>query len=451
MRRPNRTAILVPALGFAIAGLSAGCERLLQGNARPVSAGAPPVTRVEVAHPERRTVRRVVSEPGQIQAFETTSIYAKISGYVANWAVNIGERVKKGQVIAELSVPEMVAEVRQKEAAVDQAIAKRKQAEAAIKVAEAAVAAAEAKLVEVRAGVARADSDVARWQAEFRRVEQLFRERAQTGSLYDETRNKLHSAESTAEEEKAQVKSADAAVTQSRAALDQARSDLVAASSAIEVDREDARRAAALLAYAKISAPFDGIVVKRNANTGELTKLGSDSAPLFVVARGDVVTITTDVPESDAGEVNVGDRATIEVQGIKAKRLEATVTRTAWALDPRSRTLRIELDILNPDPKLRPGLYVYVALTTQEHKDVLAVPNTAVVKDKESTYCVVVQDGKARRKPVVVGLSDATHTEIASGLAADDRVVKAYAGALADGQPLEVVQPAESATPVRKP
>lgn len=451
MRRPDRTAILTSALGFAIAGFTTGCERLLQGNARPVSARAPSVTRVEVVHPERRTVRRVVSEPGQIQAFETTSIYAKISGHVANWAVNIGDRVKKGQVIAELSVPEMVAEVRQKEASVEQAIAKRKQADAAIKVAEAAVAAAEAKLVEVRAGVGRAESDVARWQAEFRRVEQLFRERAQTGSLRDETRNKLHSAESTAEEEKAQVKSADAALTQSRAALDQAKSDLVAANSAIEVDREDARRAAALLAYAKITAPFDGIIVKRNANTGELTKPSSDSAPLFVVARADVVTITTDVPESDAGEVNVGDRATIEVQGIKAKRLEATVTRTAWALDPKSRTLRIELDIPNPDPKLRPGLYVYVTLTSQEHKDVLAVPNTAVVKDKENTYCVVVQDGKARRKPVVLGLNDATHTEIASGLVADDRVVKAYASALVDGQPAEVVQPAESATPARKP
>ena len=138
-----------------------------------------------------------MGEPGELQAFETTAIHAKIAGYVKNWTVNIGATVKKGQVLAELSVPEMEAELRQKQAAVEQAVAKHKQAGAAVKVAEANVAGAEAKLAEVQAGIARAEADLARWQAEYQRVEQLFREQAQTGSLLDETRNKLRSAEAT--------------------------------------------------------------------------------------------------------------------------------------------------------------------------------------------------------------------------------------------------------------
>ena len=116
-----------------------------------------------------------MGEPGELQAFETTAIHAKIAGYVKNWTVNIGATVKKGQVLAELSVPELEAELRQKQAAVEQAIAKHKQAEAAVKVAEANVAGAEAKLAEVRAGIKRVEADLARWQAEFQRVEELLR------------------------------------------------------------------------------------------------------------------------------------------------------------------------------------------------------------------------------------------------------------------------------------
>lgn len=451
MPRPRQSALIASAAAVVVASFNIGCERLSQGKARPSASAGPPVTRVEVVRPEHRTVRRIVSEPGQIQAFETAAIYAKIAGHVQSWTANIGARVKKGQVMAELFVPEMEADLRQKRAAVEQAIAKRKQAEAAIKVAQADVAATEAKLVEVRAGAARAAADVARWKSEFRRVEQLFRERAQTGTLLDETRNKLRSAEASEAEVEAQIKSAEAALTQSHAALDQARSDLVAAASAIDVDREDAHRAEALLGYAKIAAPFDGIVTRRNAETGELTKPGSDAEPLFIVARSDIVTITTDIPETYATEVNPDSRATIEIQGVKRKPLDAKVTRTAWALDPKARTLRVEFDVPNPDASLRPGLYVYVTVVADEHKNVLTVPTTAVVKEKDKTYCVVVREGKALRRAVVLGLNDATSTEIASGLAVDDRVVKAYASTLADGQPVEVLQPAEPTPPAAKP
>ncbi len=155
----------------------AGCDAASEGKVAGSNSGAIPVARVEVVRPERRDVLRKIAQPGQVQGFETTELHSKISGYVKNWSANIGDNVKKGQVLAELSDPELDAELRQKNAALEQALAARKQAEAAVEVAEANVDAAEAKRVEVQAGVSRVEADLARWQAEFNRVEQLFNAR----------------------------------------------------------------------------------------------------------------------------------------------------------------------------------------------------------------------------------------------------------------------------------
>ncbi len=145
------------------------------------------MARVTTVKPEQMTVRRTVEQPGQIEAAETTPIYAKLAGYVENVNVDIGDKVKKGQVLAELRMPEVEADLEQKRAMIDQARSERKQAEATVEVSRAGVTTAEAKLREVQAGIRRAEADVARWRSEFSRIEQLVRERAQTGSLLDET------------------------------------------------------------------------------------------------------------------------------------------------------------------------------------------------------------------------------------------------------------------------
>lgn len=400
------------------------------------------MARVEVVHPERHAVRRTVGQPGQLQAYETAEVHARIPGYVKGWAVNIGAAVKKGQVLAELSVPELEAELRQKEAAIEQATARRKQAEAEVEVAQADIAGSEAKLVECRAGVHRADADLARWRAELHRVEKLFEARAQTGTLLDETRSKHQSAEATLEETRAHVKSAEVGLVQARASLDRARSDVAAANAAIDFARADANHAQAMLAYARIEAPFDGVVTRRNIDTGDLTRPGPDGPPLFVVARSDILTIAVDVPEAIATEIDPGDRASVKLQAMNGRVVEGKVTRISWALDPKTRTIRVEIDIPNPEARLRPGLYAYATIVAVEHPDVLTVPATAIVEEDGKPRCVVVADGKAARRPVVLGLGDGTRVEVLSGLAPGDAVIKANAASLADGQPVEVARPA---------
>src|SRR5271163_1273551 len=140
MARIDQHPIFAVATGIAFMVLASGCERQLEGKAGTSSL---PVRSVEIVHPERQTIRRSVGEPGELEAFETTSIHAKIAGYVKNWTVNIGATVKKGQTLAELAVPELDAELKQKQAMVEQAVARHKQALAAVRVAEANLKAAQ--------------------------------------------------------------------------------------------------------------------------------------------------------------------------------------------------------------------------------------------------------------------------------------------------------------------
>jgi HlyD family secretion protein len=422
--------------------LDAGCGKPTgQTTARADTVGAPTVVRVSTVKPERATVRRTTEEPGQIQAFETAPIYAKLAGYVERVAVNIGAKVKKGQMLAELHVPEVEADLKQKRAMIVQAQAERKQDEAMVEVAQAGVISAEAKVAESRAGIRRSEADASRWRSEFARIEQLFRERAQTGSLLDETRHKLTAAEASQEEVRAQVKTAEAALSEAKARLDKARADVQTATSHIEVACFEADRAEAMASYAKILAPFDGIVTRRGIDTGHLTTPGAAGELLFIIARSDMVTITVGVPETDAPFVNSGDEARVRLQALDGKTFSGKVTRTAWALDATTRTLRVEIDLPNPDEFLRPGLYAYATIIAEEHKEALTLPATALLKDGEKSYCVTVADGRARRREVTPGLVDGKRIEIVSGLDGGENVVEANAASLVEGQAIEEAKP----------
>jgi len=439
MRQSIPRRLFALASLVALATTSAGC-----GQASAVKTGlatGPAVTRVELITPERGMIRRSTVQPGQIEAYEVTPIHAKVSGYVQKWTVDIGTKVAKDRVLAVLSVPELDAEAEQKQATVGESEAKLAQAKASEEVALADLASAEAKLIATRAGIKRADADLVRWQAEFKRVEQLFNQRAQTGSLLEETRSKLMSSESARDEVRAQVKTAEVAVRQGQAMLDKARSDVTAAAASIKVSRFDAERVQAMRGYETIAAPYDGVVTHRNVKVGDLTEAGSRGQALFTVARDDLVRITVGVPEMYAIEVEPGDRALIRLQASAGKDFEGKVTRTSWTLDAKNRTLRTEIDVPNPKGALRPGLYAYATIVVEEHAGALTVPITALVRQDSQSFCIAVVDGRAVRKPVAVGLEDGTRAEILSGLEGNEAVVKAYAASFAEGQPLAVIEP----------
>jgi HlyD family secretion protein len=446
---PVRVALVLAGLAGAMT--TTGCSPTADtasARAGTTAASAPAATRVVTVKPERATIRRTTAEPGQIEAWQVTPLRAKVSGYVRSFAVHIGDRVKKGQVLAELHVPELEAEHQEKRALIEQAEADRKQAEAMVRVAEAAVASAEAKVAAVQAGGRRTEADVARWQAEYGRTGQLMRESAVTGTLLDETRSKLEAAQAARDEIRAQVKSAEAAKAQAVAERDKSRADVGSAAARVDVAKSEARRVEAMLGYTKIEAPFDGVVTHRDVDPGHLTTPGAAGEPIFVVASFDRVTITVGVPEADAPFVNPGDSAQVRLLALDGKTFEGKVTRTAWALDVDTRTLHVEIDLPNTDDVLRPGLYAYAIITTEEHKDALTLPATAIVKDGDKSFCMVVADGRAKRKGIKVGINEGKRTEVVSGLDGGEQVVEANAASLVDGQPVARSEPvAEAAKP----
>jgi RND family efflux transporter MFP subunit len=427
------------ALSLAASGCGLALETL---PARAAQDTKSTTTSVTVVRPERLTLRKITRQPGQIEAYEGTSLHAKIAGYIRSIAVDIGDRVQAGQVIAELDDPELLAEHKQKLALVKQAQAQRDQARSTVDVAASSIVSAEAKVSEAGASIRRTEADVARWRAEYDRTSQLVRERAITGALLDETRNKLEASRAANDEATAKVRTAEAALSQARSQLAQAEADLVAAEARIEVATADASRVQALVDYTRIVAPFDGVITKRHVHVGHLTVPGGHSDPLFTIERTDRVRVVVAVPELDAPLIDPEDKAEIILQALKGDPIVGQVARTAWSLDQSTRTLRAEIDLENPDGRLRPGLYAYATVIADERPNALTLPTTSIIRDPAGKVsCMIVENGNAVRRPIETGLDDGKHVEILSGLQPDDNVVSTNPASLQEGQSVQLSQP----------
>ncbi|MEW4571216.1 efflux RND transporter periplasmic adaptor subunit [Tautonia sp. JC769] len=437
----RRFAVFLPLLGVVV---GPGCGTT--GDAVSLQAqttAQAPRPRVATVLPERGTIRQVTSEPGQLEAFETTDLLAKVSGYVQTLSVDIGDRVSTGQILAELDAPELVAELDRKRAHLDQDSADLDRAEAMVEVAQAAVATARAGLEEARAATRRSEAEIDRWQAEYDRIDRLVNDRAVTEGLRDETLSKLEAAKAARDEVAAQIQLAEARQLQAEAELVRALTDVRVGEAHVRVAEADVRHAEAMLSFTQIRAPFDGVITKRFVDRGHLTDPAGSGDPLLAIARTDLIRVVVGVPEVDAPFITPGDRAEIRVQALGSQTFEGTVSRASWALDRATRTLRTEIDLENPDDTLQAGLYAYVSIVAEEHHDVLTLPASAVRTDREGkSSCIVLVEGRVRSRTVEVGLNDGQRVEIRSGVEEGVPVVTSDPSALEDGQEVEVIEPA---------
>ncbi|HUY34752.1 MAG TPA: efflux RND transporter periplasmic adaptor subunit [Pirellulales bacterium] len=408
--------------------------------------------------PVRKNIVRGTRQPGQVDAFRRAPLFAKVPGYVERFTRDIGDDVRgprysddgklieRGQLLAELSIPELDEQIREKEAVVGLKRAEINQALANIKVAQAEVKTAKAKLEQALAEVDRTTHDQEKWESEYERVVKLAQNRSVNAKVEDETRYQHQAAQAASRDAAAKVQGANAAVAEREAHVEKAVADEVAARQRQRVAEADLAQTRALAEYRHIEAPFDGTISERNLDEGHFAQPADEARtkPLFVVVQTDVVRVFVDVPEMEATFVDRGDRATIRVQSLSGREFTGEVTRTAWALDSTSasRTLRTEIDVPNPDGVLRAGMYVYATIVLDQRDDALALPATAIRSREGKASCFRVEDGKLIETPLVVGLSDGTDIEIISGLSGDEEVVQKVTPALADGQPVESV-PAE--------
>jgi multidrug resistance efflux pump len=312
---------------------------------------------------------RTLERPGQVEAAEQTRLYTKIAGFIQKVHVDIGDRVKKGQVLAELSVPEVEAEFRQKEAVVAQAEAEVELARRALQVAEAGLVLSTAQVQEAEAALKRAHAHHERWKTEYTRLEKM--NKVIDKQVLDEKQHELEAAKAGLGEAEAKVKAANAAHAGSKAKREMVQADVHVALARREVAKADAGRVEAMLQYAKVCAPFDGLVAQRTATTGAFAAPvdGSKAEPLFVVVRIDCVRIAINVPEAAVPFVQVGTRALVRVPALQGKEIPAAVSRMAGALDRGTRTLRAEIDLPNPEGKVLPGMFAVVAIPGASQAD----------------------------------------------------------------------------------
>lgn len=438
-----------PLLLAALA--AAGCSRPAPPAPAPAVAAAPAIT---VVKPQKKAVQRVIEQPATALAFEEVTLFAKIPGYVGRLAadpakaarpehdrlIDIDSRVTRDQVLAELSVPELEEEFKQKEATARQHAAEVTQAKKAQAAAAAAVTAAKAQVTEAKAGLARAQALLDRWQSEASRVGKLVTGGVIDAQTRDETLNQFKAAEAGKAEADAKVTSADAAVAKAAADADKAAADVAAAEAKLDVAKADSRRVDALRGYTRVKAPFDGVVTRRAVSAGDFTPADGRHA-LFSVARVDPIRVVFQVPEADAALVAAGQDVKLTLPGLPAA-ASGKVTRTSWSLDPGSRTLRVEVDVPNPAGAIRPGSYATARLTAELPAD-WSLPAAAVGKVNDEAVVYLVEDGKAVRVAVQLGRGDAQATQVARykrpGAAAwtdftGNEVVATPAASLSDGQ-----------------
>jgi RND family efflux transporter MFP subunit len=373
---------------------------------------------VHVVRPERTVLHCEVSQPGAIQAFEETPVFAKIAGYVKTWKVDIGDTVRKDQLLAELSVPEMNVELERKEALIVQADEEIDQARKAAVAAEAAFKSAEAHIKEAEAGQERAEADVKRTRSQSERLSRAGQGGVIDRESVDEIRLGYDAARAGLRQAEARVLTARTQRDEARAKWDKARADVRVAESSAGVARKDRDYVRANLEYTRLTAPYDGVVTDKRINTGEFIQAatGEKGKLLYVVHRTDRVRIFVQVPESDADWVHRGATAILHIPALRGPALTGSVARTAWALEHGTRTLRAEIDLPNPDGRLRPGLYVYATLRT-DLADVRTLPRSAVATEGDvtrgyQTYCYQVEGGKVRRLSIELGAGDNERVEV---------------------------------------
>jgi RND family efflux transporter MFP subunit len=356
------------------------------GKVRAKSDSEATVT-VGVTKVTRKTLQRQITLSSELVPFQEIDVYAKESGFVKNLYVDYGSRVQTGQLMAVLEIPELEAQLQ-----VDQAAIKNATDE-----------------------VSRAQHQLKRYQAmytalhlEYTRLNGVFQ--SQPGLVAQQ------------EVDDAQGKDLAAA-----SEVDAAESSLQAAQSELLVDKSRLIHDQALFAYARITAPFAGVITQRYANLGTLMQAGTSSStqsmPLVRLSQDDLFRLVIPVPESSVRYIRVGDPVDVHVPALN-RSFPGKVARFSVDVQQDTRTMHTEVDVPNHDRLLIPGMYAETTLTLEAKDDVLAVPLEAVNHEGNQTMVYVVSPtGKVEERGITMGLQTSTEAEVVSGLAEGEPVI----------------------------
>ncbi len=368
-------------------------------------AGLAAVRESPVTHPVVTTIHPKAGEPtsalllpGNIEPLYSAAVYARTEGYLERRNVDIGSKVKAGQVLAIISSPE-----------VDQQLLQ----------ARATLAQSEASLQQARATLEQAKANAELTRLTMERDLPLGQQHAISQQIVDEA-----------------VQANNARVADVAAA----EANIAAAQANVTANRANVARLLQMQSFEQVVAPFDGVITARNVERGDLVSTGSAAAgkPLFNIAQSGTLRIQIDVPQSQAVNIQDGQKASIDVKERLGREYTGTVVRSAGSLDSAARTMLTEVQIDNRDGSLLPGMYAQVKFTLSEPRTSLIIPTSSLVIDHSGMHVVTVQDNKVRFVPVVIGRDMGTQVEILRGIQHSDTLVASPSDLLHDGQNVEV-------------
>jgi len=363
----SRLKLALPVLAVCVALAVGGLPRLSAhaAVARQTAALATPV--VAVVLPTAAPAQQPLLLPGDVQAFQEASIYARTSGYLGHWYTDIGTHVKNGQLLADIQSPEVDAQLSQ----------------------------------------ARADAATAEANYQIARV---------TAARWEEMLKSNAVSQQSSEESASTMKAKQAMLSAAQA---------------------NVQRLQQLQSFEKVVAPFDGVITVRNVDVGALVDAGNGGTPaaLFRVAEIDRLRVFVNVPQDSAADVQPGAPATLTLPQYPGKIFAGRVERTAGAIDPASRTLRVEVDIDNPDGTVLPGAFGEVSLALTASRPMLSLPsNVLLFRPGGVEVATVDGNGAVKLVPVTLGRDFGTRVEIRTGLTGSEKVIVNPGDALANGQ-----------------
>lgn len=362
------------------------------------SSAADALPTVTAVHPRLQNNYASLTLPATVSAWEETPIYAQVAGYMDRMGVDIGSRVRKGDVMAHIAVPEL----------------------------QQSLADAKARLEEAQASELQAEQSNNLKQLSYQRLAQVGKSDADFVAQQD----------------------LDTASTESqvaRGALQLAKANVDSASAQIG-------RLQALVQYSTIRAPFNGTVTQRSVNPGDLIQNSSSSntgaLPLFTVSRTDVVRIFLAIPEREVSLVDRGEPVTVQFDALPGRVFSGAITRFAVALDPQSRTMRAEIDLPNPKETFKAGMFGSATIRLHTLAGSVVLPSAALhqvlsgqsvtkASENRSNYVYVIRNGKVYQVFVTPLSDDGIHVSV-NGLSTADDVVIGASESLVNGVAVQV-------------
>jgi RND family efflux transporter MFP subunit len=382
LKRGVRILLIVLVIAFLAVRVDRFFHDRALATAAETAAGEAPLVEVIVAQKAADLQRFAL--PGETAAWYTSTIYARVNGYVAHWYADIGDHVKKGQLLALIDTPEVDAQL----------------------------AAARAQLQR-----ARADEAVRRAEATFAKVQ------------YERWRDSPKGVVSEQERE------------QKHAEYDSATAQYQAAVAQVALNAAQVEQYTALSQFKHVSAPFDGIITARDIDIGNLVTAGSTTAttPLYVMTQNDPMRVFVDVPQSAAAELMQGAVPVSVQSGDSAARAYAgKVARTSQAINTRARTLRVEVDLDNADASLVPGLYVKVAFSLPP-KGLVQVPAAALLfRSSGPEVARIGADQRVTFAPVTIARDDGNVVELGAGVNPGEQLALNLSGQINSGDRVRV-------------